>query len=131
MQTGTERAWLDYAWKVVTCTEAHLARCVTADGDDPQIAGGIRYPGNLGSGYDPERGILCIGLVHRSRQPGDEGWPEAQRVRPVDRRGHPNLGDEGSITSNRQPVSCRITASLRSGHSELAALEGTLRSDLG
>jgi hypothetical protein len=67
MTTRVEEAWLDYAWSVVTCGDAHRRECDSAGGADPQLDPTVRYPGTLGSTWDDGRGVLFVSLVHRSR----------------------------------------------------------------
>jgi hypothetical protein len=83
MVTAPEAAWLDYAWTVVNCGEGHLAACESKGGADPSLPGRTRYPGNLGSCHDDRVGILCVSLVHKTRDPDagarEEEWHASHR----------------------------------------------------
>lgn len=80
MTTHAEDVWLDYAWRVATCGPGHLDPCRNAGGDDPFVDSSVRYPGNLGSAYDDRLGVLCVSLVHKSRDPAqDEDDAERHR----------------------------------------------------
>ena len=69
----TEQSWLDYAWRVVNCSEPHLSACINAGAAVPgsgRVDGNdIRLPGYLGRSYQPG-GILCVAAV--SREPSLE-----------------------------------------------------------
>lgn len=77
MLTETERRWLDYAWEVVNCPTGHRRACERAGGARPgqgRVDGNeLRWPGYLGRRYGEERGVLCVGAVHR------EATPELER----------------------------------------------------
>lgn len=73
MLTDVERDWLDYAWRVVTCPAEHLSACVAAGGavSGPGRVDGneLRWPGYVGRRWEPGRGVLCVGAVHREPNP--------------------------------------------------------------
>lgn len=78
MSSGAEARWLDYAWEVVSCSAGHRRECGDRGGADPFVDASVRYPGNLGSAYESEVGVLCVGLVHKSRDP-DAGPADRDR----------------------------------------------------
>ncbi len=71
--TDAERNWLDYAWRVVNCPDAHRAACVAAGGAIPgsgRVDGNeLRWPGYVGREWEPGKGVLCVGAVHREGDP--------------------------------------------------------------
>lgn len=71
MTSAVEATWLDYAWTVSSCPAGHRRECGDRGGVDPFVDSSVRYPGNLGSAYESEVGVLCVGLVHKSRDPDD------------------------------------------------------------
>lgn len=64
-----ERRWVDYAWGILNCPEEHRRRCVGAGAAVPgprRVDGNdLRWPGYLGRDWNPNRGVLCVGAVHR------------------------------------------------------------------
>ena len=60
-----ERRWLDYAWGVVACPPAHAAECSLSGGTGVANDSGVRFPGFIGTQYEPHRGVLCMGHIHR------------------------------------------------------------------
>lgn len=60
-----EREWLRYAWSVVGCGSEHATRCEAAGGIGIPGGGTARFPGFVGPGYQPGRGVLCLAHVHR------------------------------------------------------------------
>lgn len=60
-----ERQWIDYAWGVVACTPAHAADCRRSGGVGVADGSDVRFPGFIGPDYEPGRGVLCMGHVHR------------------------------------------------------------------
>lgn len=60
-----ELAWLDYAWSVVGCGPEHSQRCEAAGGMGMPGGTMARFPGFVGPDYEPGRGVVCIGHIHR------------------------------------------------------------------
>lgn len=63
-----ERAWLNYAWRVVNWPKEHAGPCLAAGGlpqsDTPEGRhNDLRWPGYVGRDYKPERGVLCVAAV--------------------------------------------------------------------
>ena len=70
--TGTERRWLDYAWNVVNCPLHHRRGCLirgAASGNGVDGGNELRFPGYIGRSYEPGRGVLLVGHVHREPEP--------------------------------------------------------------
>jgi hypothetical protein len=66
-----ERLWLDYAWTVVsmrTHAPKHYERCFQLHrkkGTEHHVeAGRLRWPGAVGSAWEPGQGVLFVGSVH-------------------------------------------------------------------
>ena len=70
-----EKSWLDYAWRVVNCSDPHLTACIEAGAAVPgkgRVEGNdVRLPGYLGRNYQPG-GVLCVASVSREPSPEDE-----------------------------------------------------------
>lgn len=60
-----ERGWVDYAWGVVACPPTHAAECGRSGGIGVADDSDVRFPGFIGPNYEPQRGVLCMGHVHR------------------------------------------------------------------
>lgn len=60
-----ERRWADYAWGVVACPTAHASECMQSGGIGVAGESDVRFPGFIGAEYEPHRGVLCMGHVHR------------------------------------------------------------------
>src|SRR5215212_8545264 len=84
-----ERRWLDYAWDILNCPEEHRRRCVGAGAAVPgprRVDGNdLPWPGYLGQDWNPNRGVLCVGAVHR------EPSPEGEAANPVGARTNAEL----------------------------------------
>jgi hypothetical protein len=80
------QAWLDYAWRVVTCAdsaEAHYVECTRLIGQvDDRIAGEgkLRWPGSVNSCFRPEHSVLFVGSVHREFHIGGNGKSNAALI---------------------------------------------------
>lgn len=111
MKTAEQR-WLDYAWSVVNCPAAHRQACERNGGAVPgpdRVDGNeLRWPGYLGRNYEPRKGVLCVGAVHR------ESTPEGER------------GNRVVYETNAELAATarRWVASGRSGESDAAYLQG-------
>jgi hypothetical protein len=79
--TASVRAlWLDYAWSVVNTADRHLGGC-RALGGSPDIGqrhapAWMRWPGYVGRRWQPGRGLLFIGSVHREFDIGASRRPD-------------------------------------------------------
>jgi hypothetical protein len=84
MLTDVERDWLDYAWRVVTCPAEHRSACIAAGGAVPgpgRVDGNeLRWPGYVGRRWEPGRGVLCVGAVHREADPTKHVGPTITRT---------------------------------------------------
>lgn len=80
IMTQTERAWLEYAWRVVACPDDHLARCIAngaaVPGEGRVDGNDLRWPGYLGREYRSGRSVLCVGAVHRESSVKNEDASE-------------------------------------------------------
>lgn len=60
-----EKNWIEYAWKVVASPPSHVSTCTSLGGEGLPGDSDTRFPGFIGPDFEPGRGVLCMGHVHR------------------------------------------------------------------